>query len=487
MNGIWLNIGCGRKHLKGYVNMDIAQPYDQKLDARSGLPFGDRTVDGVYSEHFFEHLTQAEGLAFLRECRRVLKPGGRIRIAMPDLDELVQRYQSEDWRGEGDMFRLGFDWVVNRCEMLNFAMREWGHRHFYNEEELRRITNLAGFRALGRFTNGKSEVAEFQGLETRPSSRLIMEFEPRSALAKDEVPLVSVLIPAYKPEYFEAALNSALQQDYPNLEVVVSDDSPDTRIQDMVARVGDKRLRYVRNEPANGQLKNYLSLIHLAKGEFLKYLNDDDVLSQDCVRLMVDAFRVEGVALVTSYHALIDSDGQPMPNQVVNQPLFTKDTVIEGSSFAEKVLRFRINFIGEPSCIMFRKDDAVWVEPHPFAFGGYGRDRSGLADVGLALNLLSQGDAAYLSRPLSSIRISPLQWSNTSEARTWALTTWRHFLRHAVRLGLIKRRSLGWKLKCRTLEASATWQKVYKIDLRTLLLQARWMRDLIKEKLRGHA
>src|SRR5882672_9376986 len=75
MSGIWLNIGCGKEHLSDFVNMDMARPYDKKLDARKGLPFADRTVEGIYSEHFVEHLTQEEGLGFLRECRRVLKPG----------------------------------------------------------------------------------------------------------------------------------------------------------------------------------------------------------------------------------------------------------------------------------------------------------------------------------------------------------------------------------------------------------------------------
>lgn len=470
-----LNIGCGQKHLPGFINMDIAEPYDRKLDARRGLPFPDESVDGIYSEHFFEHLTQAEGLRFLRECRRVLKPAGRIRIAMPDLDELIQRYVSEDWRGDGDMFRLGFDWVVNRCEMLNIAMREWGHRHIYNEEELRRITRLAGFRPVGRVERGVSEKPEFCGLETRPGSRLIMEFEPRKALPRAAMPMVSILIPAYKPEFFREALSSALNQSYPNLEIIVSDDSPDERIGKIVEENARVNLRYVRNVPANGQMKNYNRLIELAEGDYLKFLNDDDLLHPDCVAKMIEAFRVEGVALVTSYHELIGADGHRLDDQVVNRRLFPEDALIEGSSFAEKVLKFRINFVGEPTCFMFRKDDVSWVLPHPFTFGGYGREKSGLGDVGLALNLLSQGNAAYLAEPLSRIRLSPLQWSNTSDARTWSLTTWQHFLQHARRLGLCRKYAPGWLLKCRPLGQPTGWRKRIAVDARTLILQARWV------------
>lgn len=484
----FLNIGCGRKHLPGFINMDITRPYDRKLDARKGLPFLDGSVDGIYSEHFFEHLTQAEGLRFLRECRRVLKHGGRIRIAMPDLDELVQRYSSENWRGDGDMFRLGFDWVVNRCEMMNIAMREWGHRHLYNEEELVRVTNLAGFRARNRTAHGESELVEFRGLETRPGSKLVMEFEPRREVAPESRPLVSILIPAYKPEFFQATLASALNQSYPNLEIIVSDDSPDDRIGEMVRVNSSSVIRYVRNVPPNGPMGNYICLIDLAQGEYLKFLNDDDVLRPDCVEKMAKALAVPSVSLATSYHELIDEHGSRLADQVVNAPLFAQDTLIEGTSFAERMLKFCINYVGEPSCVMFRKDDVTWVQPHPFTFGGYGRDKSGVADVGIALNLLSQGNAAYLAQPLSQIRLSPLQWSNTSDAREWSLTTWRHFLWHGARLGLFKSRSLGWKLKCRPLwESHASWRPVTKLNLRALILQARWITTLLKDKWRGQA
>lgn len=483
MTEIWLNIGCGEKHLKGFVNMDIIPPYDRKLDARKGLPFADGSVDGIYSEHFLEHLTQGEGLRFLRDCRRVLKPNGRIRIAMPDLDEIVNRYQQEDWRGDGDMFRLGFEWVDNRCEMLNIALREWGHKHVYNEEELRRIAGLAGLYPLGRFKHGESDLPKLRTLETRPGSRLIMEFIPRPALAAGVTPLVSILIPAYKPEFFRDALQSALDQSYPNMEIIVADDSLDETIKNTVNTIKDHRLNYIRNTPSKGPMENYINLIKLANGEYIKYLNDDDLLRSDCVSRLVDAFRVDGVSLATSYRALIDSDGKPLPNQIFNYPLFYHDTVINGQSLASKMLRFCINMVGEPTCMMFRKKDVFWIKPHPFAFGGYGRERSGLADVGLALNLLSQGNAAYFSSPLSYIRISPLQWSNTSKARTWSLSSWKNFLFHAKRLGLLETNTLGWRLKNRSLGGQDQWKNTLKITPRTLKNQVWWTQYLLKAKL----
>ena len=480
VENVLLNIGCGRKHLPGFINMDIVQPYDKKLDARHGLPFSDGSVDGIYSEHFFEHLTQAEGLRFLRECRRVLKKGAHIRIAMPDLDRIVERYMSDDWRAGGDMFALGFDWVMNRCEMLNIAMREWGHKHVYNEEELIRIANLAGFRVAGKCGNGQSDLPYFRDLETRPGSTLIMEFKPIEPIDINANPLVSILIPAVKPKYFSDALNSALSQTYANIEIIVSDDSQGDEIKNVVDSVADDRIKYMKNVPAKGPLGNYLYTLELASGQFIKYLHDDDILLPACVADMVKAFEHEGVTLVTSYKRLIDENGKRLHDKPHNRMLFNSPMLIKGCDFAERMLKFRLNFVGEPSCIMFRKDCVDWVSPHPLSFAGAGREKSGLGDVGIALNLLSQGDMVYLPQCLSEIRMHPEQWSNVSDARAWSLTTWRQFLWHSIRLGMFKKLSLAWTLNVKKLDGVSAWRKIYKVSPSLIYCQLRWVVSLLR-------
>lgn len=69
-----------------------------RCDVTQGLPFQNNEVDGVYSEHFIEHLSQTDGIGFLRECRRILKPGGTIRIATPDLEVSARNYITNQWR-----------------------------------------------------------------------------------------------------------------------------------------------------------------------------------------------------------------------------------------------------------------------------------------------------------------------------------------------------------------------------------------------------
>ncbi len=457
--GIWLNIGCGRQHLKGFINMDVDPPYDVRLDATQGLPYEEQTVDGIYSEHFFEHLSQVEGLRFLRECRRVLKPNGVIRIAMPDLDEEVRRYNSEDWRGDGDMFKLGFDWVSTRCEMLNIGMREWGHQYLYNEEELIRITEIAGLQSRGRLRRGESQVPQFVNRETRDGSILIMEFSiPDRAVSAS--PLVSVVIPAYRVTWFEEAFTSAQEQSYRNIEILVCDDSQDGVIESIVktAATNDPRIRYIRNTPALGSAENLLKCVALAKGEFVKPLNDDDLLAPTCVEKMLSAFKEHpSVSLVTSYRKSIDEKGQPMPDMAATRRLSTTDIEFEGISCGNALIAYNLNFVGEPTSAMFRKSDLDWVKPNFLTYAG--RLAIGAGDAAMWLHLLGRGNAFYLADPQSSFRRHSGQEQHLPSAQAQGRITWMHLKTHGLRLGIGKDFN-DVHIKGR-MTSSAPWQKFF--------------------------
>lgn len=100
---IRVNIGCGRVFDREWVNLDVAPaaPEVRAWDARAGLPFGDRSVDAVYHSHVLEHLEADAGKKFLAECARVLRPGGILRVAVPDLESVARAYLAalDDRRG----------------------------------------------------------------------------------------------------------------------------------------------------------------------------------------------------------------------------------------------------------------------------------------------------------------------------------------------------------------------------------------------------
>ena len=89
-----VNVGCGSAHHPAWINFDYAPstPEVRRCDLRRGIPLGTGEADAVYHSHVLEHLTMEEGEAFLRECSRVLRSGGILRIAVPDLERLTRAY-----------------------------------------------------------------------------------------------------------------------------------------------------------------------------------------------------------------------------------------------------------------------------------------------------------------------------------------------------------------------------------------------------------
>ncbi|RMG42643.1 MAG: glycosyltransferase, partial [Methanobacteriota archaeon] len=424
-NRVYLNIGSGDKKLEGFINIDMIPGADIQADVTKGLPFPDNSVDGIFSEHFIEHISQADGINFFRECRRVLKPGGRVRVATPDLDHIVQRYLSNDWKSESEMFNRGMEYVQNTCEQLNLSLRSWGHQWVYNEEELVRVATTAGLKPVGRCEWGKSDYPGFQGLEYRAGSRLIFEFEKSQHQYTEATPLVSILIPAYKPTYLEEALQSALQQTYPNVEIILCDDSGGKEIEKIVKKYLKKapNLKYVKNPENIGGRKNYLQCFELAQGTFIKFLNDDDRLAPNCVERMVECFLTyPDITMVTSYRKLIDEQGNELPDQSFNTPIVNQDAIIEGLSLANAMLTHRINVVGEPTTTMFRKADALTIKPHIFSMGG--RPALANGDVNLWVNLLGKGNAVYIVEPLSYFRLHDQQVQKQAEFQNRALKGW---------------------------------------------------------------
>lgn len=437
MSRIFLNVGCGDKKIPGFVNLDVVPNADLQVDVRKGLPYDNRSVDGIFCEHFIEHLSQAEGIAFLRECRRALVPGGLLRIATPDLDVIAREYLSDDWLNP-EWSKYGYDWLDNRCEMLNLNMREWGHKWVYNEEELVRLGTLAGLTFSCRCQMGQSTEPSFRGLEYRDGSKLILEFVKRPHVRSDSKPLVSILIPAYNPRYFRSALESATKQTYSNLEIIVCDDCPGQHIADIVAEYtkSDERIRYLRNAPRLGSAENYKKCFALANGEYIKFLNDDDMLHPSCVERMVQCFEsLPDVTLVTSHRQCIDADGNHLPDIAATRRPVAEDSLIDGVTLANAMMTLGLNLVGEPTTVMFRKRDLAGVRPHFLSFAG--RQAVGNGDVAMWLNLLSKGDAVYLVDSLSYFRLHPEQEQRQPEVEARGRLAWEQQRFDAQRMGFL--------------------------------------------------
>ncbi len=90
----FLNLGCGSTYVKGWTNIDFVSSSEDVIahNLLEGIPHKDNGFDLVYHSHVLEHFPKSEAPKFIAECFRVLKPGGVIRIAIPDLEQIASNY-----------------------------------------------------------------------------------------------------------------------------------------------------------------------------------------------------------------------------------------------------------------------------------------------------------------------------------------------------------------------------------------------------------
>lgn len=414
MKPIYLHIGCGTRKFEDFINIDLDSPVaDMHLDLTKALPWDQSTVSGIYSEHFIEHVSQAQAIRLLMEMRRILVPGGVIRLATPDMAAIAQEYLSGQMNPDWIKFDLG--WTENQCERMNMAMRWWGHQWIYDEEEMTRLAVMAGLQPTGRYEIGQSPHPFFRNREYREGSTLIMEFtKPERQIPATIQPLVSVAIPAYNPAYFRQCLESAINQTYTNLEIIVSDDCRDEGIARITREFAesDNRIKYARNpsDTAGKDLghSNYIETVRRSNGEFIKFLNDDDYLHPDCINRMIHAFKqFPDISLVTSKRQRVDAQNQFLADIPATQAPVQQDSLIGGLSLGRALIASKLNFVGEPTTTLFRKTDILELKPDFFCIDK--QRMQGISDIALWLNLLTKGNAIYLTDVLSYFRCHPDQ------------------------------------------------------------------------------
>ncbi len=100
----YVNIACGNAYLPGWTNLDYSPVTTDviRADLTGRLPLADNSADLVYSSHFFEHIPTDRTAGFLAECHRILRPGGVLRLVMPDFDDICREYLTCRAAGEHD-------------------------------------------------------------------------------------------------------------------------------------------------------------------------------------------------------------------------------------------------------------------------------------------------------------------------------------------------------------------------------------------------
>ena len=123
----YLNLGCGSRYLDGWTNLDITpvSPHIQACNLLNGIPFPDNTFEFVYHSHLLEHLPKSKAAGVLKECCRVLKPGGVIRVVVPDLEHITRlylQYLEESLQGS-EVGQPRYEWML--LEMYDQTVRNY--------------------------------------------------------------------------------------------------------------------------------------------------------------------------------------------------------------------------------------------------------------------------------------------------------------------------------------------------------------------------
>lgn len=239
-------------------------------------------------------------------------------------------------------------------------------------------------------------------------------------------PLVSIMIPTYnRPRYFRETLESARAQTYPNIEIIVCDNSTDERTAELMqAYEDDVRIRYVRNRAARKKAENFMPFEHLAQGEYLQWCMDDDILLPDKITRMMDAFlREPDTTLVTSVRGVIDGDGNYQGQWKDSVPLYGTYECYRGTAVGRAILMDCANFLGEPSAVLFRRRD---LRHHYWQ--AEARGYLTISDCVMWLELMECGDAVIFARPLSLYRRHEGQEGAQADVIVRSRVEWRRLI-----------------------------------------------------------
>jgi SAM-dependent methyltransferase len=195
-----LNIGCGTTAPDGWYNIDNSPtiwlsriPVASRLlgttawprsvhrhDVLKGLPFADNSVDFIYSSHTFEHFTYSQSLALTKECLRVLKPEGILRLVVPDLEQIARDYLADPAPMASHRFierlLLGHTWR----DLLHPGAH---HSQMFDASSLTAMMQEAGFDAPQRSSFGASEIPDVIDVELEERRNESLYIEARKSTA----------------------------------------------------------------------------------------------------------------------------------------------------------------------------------------------------------------------------------------------------------------------------------------------------------------
>jgi len=170
-----LQLGGGANLLDGWLNTDFLPRHKEViiLDATKPFFFKKNCFDYIFCEHMIEHISYQDTMCMLKECFRILKPEGKIRISTPDLEVYLELFAAQKselqkqhlaWIGKNWLQRQGIH-SCNEAFVLNLMMHSWGHKFIYDFKTLEFALKESGFSHITRASVKQSDENHFKGIE----------------------------------------------------------------------------------------------------------------------------------------------------------------------------------------------------------------------------------------------------------------------------------------------------------------------------------
>lgn len=171
-----LNWGCGAMTPVGWINSDICvgPGIDVVADIRQGLPLEDDFFDYIVSIHALPEIPYCDMDQTLRELRRILKPGGVLRLSLPDMDLAIDAYKSNDI----DYFLIGDDVIQSLAGKMMIQLTWFGRsRSMFTWDFIREMLARNQYSEIVRcdYQKSTSTLMGITDLDNRPLESLFVE------------------------------------------------------------------------------------------------------------------------------------------------------------------------------------------------------------------------------------------------------------------------------------------------------------------------
>lgn len=226
--------------------------------------------------------------------------------------------------------------------------------------------------------------------------------------------LVSICIPTLNGEkYIAEAVFSALSQTYRPLEIIVSDDNSSDKTLSIISKIKNETdipIKIYSHIP-NGIGSNWSNCINLAKGEYIKFLFQDDLLTSDCIEEMIKPFKLyKNVGLsFCKREFIVETDDPERLNWMkqfdnLDNNWINLKPVQKGKALLRdpNLLSTPMNKVGEPTSVLLKKDVFKKV-------GYFNEDLKQILDYECWYRVFSKYNVAFIDKKLNYFRLHPNQ------------------------------------------------------------------------------